>query len=148
MSLNERIDNDLKSAMKSSDKIRLQTIRSIRALILEFEKSGSNKILTPEVEISMLSTAVKRRKESIEEFRKAGREDLVKKEEDELKILLEYLPAQLSEEEIFTKVKQIAEEIGATSKADFPKLMPVAIARLKGLADGKIIRQVAEKILS
>ena len=147
MNLKERIDKDLKESMKSGDKIRLQTIRSIRALILEFEKSGANKILKPEDEIIMLSSAAKKRKESIEEFRKAGREDLVLKEEEELKILMQYLPAQLSEDEVIKKVKQIAEEIGVKSKSDFAKIMPVAIARLKGMADGKIIRQAVEKIL-
>lgn len=147
MNLKEKIDKDLKDAMKAGDKIRLQTIRSIRALILEFEKSGANKILTSEDEIALLSSAAKKRKESIEEFRKAGREDLASKEEAELKIIMLYLPAQLSEEEVESRVKQLAEEIGAKSKADFAKLMPAAIKQLKGLAEGKMVKQAVEKIL-
>ena len=147
MNLKEKINNDLKDAMKAGDKIRLQTIRSIRALIIEFEKSGLKKILDQEEEIKLLSSAAKKRKESIEEFRKAGREDLASNEETELKIIMTYLPAQLSVEEVESRVKQLAEEIGAVSKADFAKLMPAAIKQLKGLADGKTVKQAVEKIL-
>lgn len=147
MNLKEKINNDLKDAMKAGDKIRLQTIRSIRALIIEFEKSGLKKVLDQEEEIKLLSSAAKKRKESIEEFRKAGREDLASNEEAELKIIMAYLPAQLSEEEVELRVKQLAEEIGAKSSADFAKLMPAAIKQLKGLADGKTVKQAVEKIL-
>jgi len=147
MNLKEKINNDLKDAMKAGDKIRLQTIRSIRALIIEFEKSGLKKVLDQEEEIKLLSSAAKKRKESIEEFSKAGREDLASNEEAELKIIMTYLPAQLSEEEVESRVKQLAEEIGAKSSADFAKLMPAAIKQLKGLADGKTVKQAVEKIL-
>ena len=147
MNLKEKINNDLKDSMKAGDKIRLQTNRSIRALIIEFEKSGLKKILDQEEEIKLLSSAAKKRKESIEEFRKAGREDLASNEEAELKIIMTYLPAQLSEEEVELRVKQLAEEIGAKSSADFAKLMPAAIKQLKGLADGKTVKQAVEKIL-
>jgi len=147
MNLKEKINNDLKDAMKAGDKIRLQTIRSIRALIIEFEKSGLKKVLDQEEEIKLLSSAAKKRKESIEEFSKAGRVDLASNEEAELKIIMTYLPAQLSEEEVESRVKQLAEEIGAKSSADFAKLMPAAIKQLKGLADGKTVKQAVEKIL-
>lgn len=147
MNLSEKINTDLKEAMKSNDKLRVETIRSIRALILEFEKSGANKKLTEDDEIKMLQSAVKSRKESYEMYLKAGREDLATKEEKEIKIISEYLPKQLSEEEIFLQVKQIAEEIGATTKADFPKLMPAAMKVLKGKADGNLVRQTVEKVL-
>lgn len=147
MNLKEKINTDLKEAMKSKDKIKLNTIRSIRALILEFEKSGNGKKLTPEEEIKMLSSAVKKRKDAIEQFEKAGRNDLADKEKQELEILLSYLPKQLSEKEIMEKVKEFASEIGANTKADFPKLMPYAIKNLKGKADGGIIRKIVEKVL-
>ncbi len=147
MSLKERINTDLKAAMKSGDKLRLATIRSIRALILEFEKSGANKELTPDEEIKMLSTAAKKRKDSIEQYRNANREDLASKEEAELNILQEYLPKQLSEEEVYNEVKITAEEVGAKSKEDFPKLMPKVMQKLKGKADGKLVRSVVEKYL-
>ncbi len=148
MNLKEKINQDLKEAMKSGDKIKLETIRSIRALILEFEKSGVGKEITPDDEVKMLSTAVKKRKDSIEQFRNAGREELAKKEEKELEILLTYLPKQLDEIEITSEVRRIASEIGAKSKEDFPKLMPLVMKELKGKADGKLVKSVVEKILN
>jgi len=148
MNLTEKINNDLKKAMKSNDAIRLQTVRSIRALILEFEKSGSGKKLDEEEELKLLTSAAKKRKEAIEEFVKAGRNDLASTEEAELNIIMSYLPKQLTMDEIVEKVKEIANQVGATSKADFSKLMPAAIKELKGKADGKAIKEAAEKILS
>lgn len=147
MNLTEKINNDLKDAMKSNDNIRLQTIRSIRALILEFEKSGSGKKLDEEEEIKLLSSAAKKRKEAIEEYNKAGRKDLASIEEAELNIIMSYLPKQLTSDEIINKVKQLAGQIGAQSKADFPKLMPLAVKELKGKAEGKAIKEAVEKVL-
>lgn len=148
MNLKEKINQDLKDAMKSGDKIRLQTIRSIRALILEFEKSGSGKELTAEEEIAMLTTAAKKRKESIEQFKSGGREELAAKEQSELEIIMSYLPKQLSEEEILNEVKKIASDLGVTYKEGFAKLMPAVMKELKGKADGKVVRSLVEKFLS
>lgn len=148
MNLKERINNDLKEAMKTGDKIRLNTIRSIRALILEYEKSGANKELTPEIEIQLLTSAAKKRKDSIEQFRNAGRMDLVEKEEAELKILLGYLPKQMDENEIKEEVLKIIAETGAKGKEDFSKVMPLAMKNLKGKADGNLVRKIVENLLS
>ncbi|MEW5844344.1 MAG: GatB/YqeY domain-containing protein [Bacteroidota bacterium] len=148
MNLRDKINEDLKSAMKAGDKIRLETVRSIRALILEFEKSGSGKELNAEEEIRMLTSAAKKRKESIEQFRNAGRNELAEKEEAELKIIEEYLPKQLSADEVMAEVKKIASEVGAKVKEDFPKLMPVAAKSLKGKAEGKLVKEIVEKFLS
>lgn len=147
MDLRTKINNDLKDAMKQGDKTRLKTIRSIRALILEFEKSGSGKELTPEEELKLLTSASKKRKDSIDQFKQAGRDDLVNSEQAELDVLMDYLPKQLSEEEIREEVKRIGAEINAKGKEDFPKLMPAVIKELKGKADGKIIKQEVEKYL-
>jgi len=147
MNLNDKIKNDLKEALKAGDKLRLKTIRSIRALILEFEKSGTDNEFNEEEEIKLLSSAAKKRRESIEEYRKAGREDLASIEEAELKVIIDYLPKQLTEEEIETEVKGIAEEIGVSGKADFPKLMQASIKKLKGQAEGKAIKAAVEKAL-
>ena len=147
MNLTEKINNDLKQAMKSNDNVRLQTIRSIRALILEFEKSGSGKKLDEEEEIKLLSSAAKKRKEAMEEYIKAGRNDLASIEETELNIIMSYLPKQFTKDEIISKVKELAGQIGAQSKADFPKLMPLAVKELKGKADGKSIKEAVEKVL-
>jgi uncharacterized protein len=147
MNLKDKINEDLKTAMKQQNKNKLNTVRSIRALILEFEKSGANKTLTSEDEVKLLSGAVKKRKESIEQFQNAGRQDLVDKEQAELNILMTYLPKQLSENEILNEVKRIAGGIGAKIKEDFPKLMPVVVKELKGKAEGKTIKNVVEKFL-
>jgi uncharacterized protein len=148
MNLKERINQDLKEAMKSGDKVKLETIRSIRALILEFEKSGAGRELNQDDEVKMLSTAAKKRKDSIEQFRNAGREELALKEERELGILLNYLPKQLTEDEITSEVKRIASEVGAASKEDFPKLMPLVMKELKGKADGKLVKSIVDKLLN
>jgi uncharacterized protein len=147
MNLTEKINSDLKDAMKSNDTIRLQTVRSIRALILEFEKSGSGKKLNEEEEIRLLSSAAKKRKEAIEEYVKAGRKDLASLEEAELNIIMSYLPKQLTMDEILSKVKLLAAQVGAQTKTDFPKLMPLAVKELKGLAEGKAIKEAVEKVL-
>ena len=147
MTLNDKIIQDLKAAMKSGDKVRLQTIRSIRASILEFEKSGAGKEMNSEDEIKLLTTAAKKRKESIEQFTNGGREELAKAEEAELKIIMSYLPEQLSAEDIAREVITIAGKIGAKSKADFGKLMGAAVKELKGKADGRAIKDIVEKVL-
>jgi len=147
MDLKEKINNDLKDALKAGEKLRLKTIRSIRALILEFEKSGTDKKFNKEEEIILLSSAAKKRRESIEEYSKAGRADLASIEEAELNVIKDYLPKQLTEEEIETEVKLIAVEIGASAKEDFPKLMQASIKKLKGRTEGKAIKTAVEKVL-
>lgn len=147
MRLKEKINEDLKTAMKAGDKVRLQTIRSIRALILEFEKSGTGKEFSPEEELKLLTSAAKKRKDSIEQFRNAGRNELVEAEEKELAVLQEYLPKQLTDSEIIAEIKKIAESIGASSVDDFSKLMPEVMKNLKGRADGKVVRSEVEKFL-
>ncbi len=147
MNLIEKINEDLKTAMKSGDKLRTETVRSIRALILEFQKSGSGKELDEEEEIKLLVGAAKKRKDSIEQFKLAGREDLASKEGKELEIIQQYLPEQFSREKIKMEVDRIAKLVGAVSKEDFPKLMPAVMKELKGKADGKEVRTVVEEYL-
>lgn len=148
MSLKDKINNDLKDAMRSGDKVRLSTIRSLRALILNFEKSGVGREQTPDEEMALLISAAKKRKESIEQFKNAGRNELTEIEEAELKIINEYLPTPLSDEELFNEISLLAKEIGAVEKSDFRKLMPLAVKNLKGKADGKKIKEIIEKILN
>ncbi len=147
MSLKDKINSDLKEAMKSGDKLRLETVRSIRALILEYEKSGAKSEMTAEDELNMLNSIAKKRKDSIEQFEKGNRPDLAEKEKAELNIILDYLPKQLTEDEIFEEIKKLAAEVNAVSKSDFAKLMPVAAKALKGKADGKVVKSIVEKIL-
>jgi uncharacterized protein YqeY len=148
MKLKDKISEDLKAALKSGDKTRLLTIRSIRALILEFEKSGIDREMTEEDELKLLNSAAKKRKDSIEQYRKGNREDLAKSEEEELNIIMKYLPEQMSNDEIKNKVEEIAGNIGAESKKDFGKLMSATMKELSGKADGNIVRETVEKVLS
>ncbi|MCF8435330.1 MAG: GatB/YqeY domain-containing protein [Ignavibacteriales bacterium] len=141
MGLKEIINEDLKTALKNGEKLRLETIRSIRALILEFEKNGSGKELDEATEIAILTGAAKKRSESIEQFRNAGRNELADKEEAELAIIRNYLPKQLSRDEIIAEIKKISVETGSK---EFPKIMPLAAKSLKGRADGKTVKELVE----
>jgi len=147
MALTEIINEDLKAAMKSGDSVKLNTIRSIRAQLIELSKRGTGTSITPEEEMTALLAAAKKRKEAIEMYKKAGRNDLADQEKRELDIINTYLPKQMSREEVEILVKKIIGNIGATSSKDFSKVMPVAMKELKGKIDGKVIQEVVKKQL-
>ncbi len=144
MSLKEKINNDLKEAMKSQDNVRVETLRSIRAEILKMDKSGMNREMTPEEEIQLLTKQSKMRKESIEVFEKAGRTDLADKEKAQLAIIEEYLPKQMSEEEAREVIDKIVSGFGEVTSKDFGKVMGAAMKELKGKIDGKIIQDIVK----
>jgi uncharacterized protein len=143
----EQISKDINSAMKAGDKLRTETLRMIRAQIIEFNKRGLNREITPDEELSILTSAAKKRKEAIEEFSKAGRTEMAEKEQSELNIIQEYLPKQLTKEEIYEIVKKIVADSGATSQKDFGKVMPLTMKELKGKADGKLIQDIVKELL-
>jgi hypothetical protein len=147
MALTEIINKDLKAAMKSGDSVKLNTIRSIRAQLIELSKRGTGTSITPEEEMTALLAAAKKRKEAIEMYEKAGRNDLADQEKRELGIINTYLPKQMSREEVEVIVKKIIGNIGATSSKDFSKVMPVAVKELKGKIDGKVIQEVVKQQL-
>jgi uncharacterized protein len=148
MTLLEKVAEDMKVAMKSRQQLRLETLRTIRAVLLEkqVEKRPSGG-MTPEDEVAVLISAAKKRKESITIFRDNGRDDLADQETKELEIIQEYLPKQLTEEEISDFVKKVIADVGAASAKDFGKVMPVVMKELKGKADGKIIQDTVKKLL-
>ncbi len=148
MTLTENIVEQIKTAMKSGDKIRLETLRSLRAGILEFEKSGIGREMTPDDEFKILNSAAKKRKDSIEQFEAVGYTDRANTERTELAIIMEFLPAQMSEDEVRAAVKELAASIGATQQSDFGKLMGAATKALKGKADGSLIQAIAKQLLS
>jgi uncharacterized protein len=151
MSLKEQIGEDIKSAMKSKDKIRLETVRSIKKVILEKEvalRPKGQDSLTEEQEIEVLSQQAKQRRDSIEQYQKAGREDLAEKESQELAIIETYLPKQLSEAEVNTIIDEIITSVGATSAKDLGKVMGSAMQKLKGKADGKKIQELVKQKLA
>jgi uncharacterized protein YqeY len=144
MTLTDKITTDLKEAMKSGDKLRLETLRTIRAQIIDMSKRGTDKPITPEDELSVLMTAVKKRKEAIEQYEKAGRVDLVRQEQQELEIITTYLPQQMSREEASEVIGRIVTEVGATGSKDFGKVMPRVMKELKGKIDGKIVQELVK----
>jgi uncharacterized protein len=148
MGLIDKISEDLKQAMKTGDKIRLETLRTIRAGLLEkqVEKRPTGG-MTPEDEMSVVISSSKKRKESIEVFRNAGRNDLADQEQKELEIIQEYLPKQLSPNEVEEIVKVKINEVGATNGKDFGKVMPAVMKELKGKADGKLIQETVKRLL-
>ena len=147
MTLTEKINDDLKAAMKSGDSIKLNTIRSIRSKIIELSKRGTGSTMTPEDELTILLSEAKKRKEAIEMYQKAGRADLFEQEQRELEIINEYLPKQMSREEANDIVKKIIIEVGAGSSKDFGKVMPAAMKELKGKIDGKVVQEVVKQQL-
>jgi len=150
MTLKERINEDIKAAIKAGDKIRLEAIRAIKKDIIEketSEKRAHRSELTPEEELEVLTAMVKRRRDSIEQFKKAGRTDLVDEEIKQLAVIEQYLPAQLSEEEIKEVLKKIILQVGAVSAKDFGKVMGAAMKELKGKADGSLVQKLAKELL-
>ena len=134
--------------MKSGDKIRLETLRMLRAQILEFEKSGLNREMTDDDSMKILLSAVKKRKESVEVYEKAGRSELAEKEQKEIEIIQEYLPKQMSKEEAEIIIAKIIADVAATSPKDIGKVMPPIMKELKGKIDGKIINEIVKQKLS
>ena len=144
----ETIAEHMKVAMKSGEKLRLETLRTIRAGLLEkqVEKRPAG-VMTPDDEIAVLTSAMKKRKEAILIYRQHGRNDLADQEEQELKIIQEYLPKQLSAEEVAEIVKQVIAATGAVSQKDFGKVMPAVMKEVKGKADGKMVQETVKKFL-
>jgi len=151
MSLRERIDAEIKAAMKSKDKVRLETVRGIKKVILEKEVSlrpSGQDTLTEAQELEILMQIAKQRRDSIDQYRKGGREDLVAQEVAELAILEEYLPAQMSDEEVSQVVDEVIASVGATSAKDLGKVMGKAMQQLKGKADGNRIQDMVKAKLN
>ncbi len=151
MSLKDRIGEDIKSAMKAKDKIRLETVRGIKKVILEKEVELRPKgidSLNEEQEIELLVKQAKQRRDSIEQFTNAGRNDLADKEKQELAILETYLPQQMDDSEVESVVDEIIASVGATSAKDLGKVMGAAMKQLKGKADGKKIQALVKGKLS
>jgi uncharacterized protein YqeY len=147
MSLYEDIEKDLKNSLKTKDEIRISTLRLIRSAI-KYKEVEQRKKLEDEEILRVLSSLVKQHRDSIEEYGKGGREDLVQRETRELEILQSFMPAQLTEEELTPAVMRIIAELGASSMKDMGRVMKTAMERFAGQADGKKINEVVKKLLS
>ena len=147
MSLQEQISAALKDAMRARDEVKMATLRLVLTAIKKREKEARSLLEDQEV-ISVITTQIKQRRESIEHYRKAGREDLAQREESELQILQGYMPEQVSEEEISNTLDEIIAEVGAASMKDMGKVMKAAMAKLAGKAEGGAINAMVKDKLS
>jgi len=146
MTINERIVDDMKAALKSGERLRLETLRMVRAAILELQKSG--KVVTPEMEMDAVVKQGKRRRDAADQYRSVGRDDLAEKEEAELSIIQEYLPRQLTDDEIRAELRSIIEETGARAMSDVKLVMPRAMGAMKGRADGGRVQALVRELLA
>ena len=140
MSLKETLNNDIKTAMKAKDKETLAVLRMIKTGVQAAEIDKKEE-LNAEEELTILAREAKQRRESLAEFVKAGRDELVSKTEAEIEIVERYLPKQLSVEEVKEVIATVAENIGATTQKEFGKLMGAVMQELKGKADGNVIKE-------
>ncbi len=147
MSLNDTLMQDMKAAMKAKDKEALTTIRSLKAAVMNYKiKVGHD--LTDDDELTVLSSALKQRKESLEEFTKADRDDLINQTKEEMELIEKYMPKQMSKEELEQTVDETIKEVGASSKKDFGKVMQALMPKIKGKADGKAASSIVGKKLN
>ncbi|HDH00345.1 MAG TPA: GatB/YqeY domain-containing protein [Nitrospirae bacterium] len=146
MSISEKIADDLKEALKAGDKSKLSVLRLVKSAMKnkEIEKRAS---LTDEDVYAILRSFVKRSRESIGQFSKAGRTELVEKEKEELSILQGYLPEQLEEDDLRKIIKDIIEEAGASGPGDMGKVMKSVMAKVKGQADGRLVNRIVGEML-
>lgn len=149
MSLKQQIDTDIKNAMKAKNKEELQTLRSIKSMILLAEsEKGAVENLSEDAEMKLLMKAAKQRKESAETYKQNGRDELAQAELFELDVIERYLPKQMSEQELRSNLEDIINKVGASGPQDMGKVMGVATKELAGKADGKMISQLVKQILA
>ena len=146
MSLMEKLTADMKEAMKHGEKERLSVIRLVRGAVRQAEIDGKKTLSDDEI-ISVITKEVKMRRDSIEEFERGGRSDLVEKTQVEIAILMPYLPAQLSPDEVKQIVETAVAEVGATTAKDMGTVMGILMPRVKGRADGKLVNEIVRSLL-
>jgi len=146
MSLYQRLDQALKEAIKNQQPVATSTLRMLKSAI-RYREVDVRRTLTEAELQATINTQVKQRREAMAEYNKAGRPELAKQEEEELSVLLSFLPPQLSPEEMAAAVNAVIAELGATGPNDLGKVMKNAMARLAGRADGKVIREIAQQRL-
>ncbi|MBM4150640.1 MAG: GatB/YqeY domain-containing protein [Ignavibacteria bacterium] len=147
MNFEQLINDDLKEAMKSGDKLKLETLRSLRASVIEFNKNGTGKELAEEDAQKILLQAAKKRKDAIDMYKQAGRQDLLEKEEAELAIIASYLPEQLTEDQVMDILKGLIAQVGAEGPKDMGKVMGLAMKELRGKAYGTLVQQCLKSLL-
>ena len=145
--LKEKLMEDLKEAMKKKQTLRKNVVQMIRAAILQVEKDKQIELEDNQI-LEIIAKEAKKRKDSLSDYEKSGREDLINQVKEEIEIISEYLPKQLTKEEITEIVKQVIEETGATSIKDMGKVMKSAKEKMGATADGKTINEVVRELLN
>lgn len=145
--LKEKLLEDLKESMKEKNVIRKNVVQMVRAAILQIEKDKKIEVSDSQI-VEIIAKEAKKRKDALEDYQKSGREDLIEQMNQEIKILNEYLPKQLTEEELTQKMQEIITELGATSIKDIGAVMKKAKKTIGAAANGKAINEVAKKILN
>ena len=148
MSLEERINQDLKEAMKAKDQAALRGIRAIKDAILLEKTSGANHEISDAEEMKIVQKLIKQRKDSLDIYQKQNREDLAQTEREEIEVIKQYLPKQLTREELRAEIKKVIDEIGASSIQDMGKVMGTASKKLAGKADGKTMSGIVRELLN
>jgi uncharacterized protein YqeY len=146
MSVLERLNQDMKQAMKDKATLKLSVIRMVKAAIAN-EEINKGRALSEDEELTILTRELKQRRESLHEFEKAGREDLAGKAREEIKVLTAYLPAQLSEDEVRQIVREAIASTGATSRKEMGKVMGAIMPKVKGKADGSLVQRIVSEEL-
>ena len=150
-SIIDRLNEDLKDAMRDKNKVRLRTLRSLRSALknkeIDQREEGAETVLSEQDQLSVLRKQVNQRKDSIEQYEDAGRDDLVEQEQAELEVLNEYMPAALSDDELEEILQEIIEDVGADSMADMGAVMGRAMDRLKGRVDGGRVQETVQTLL-
>lgn len=147
MGLAERLEADMKQAMKDKDKVRLSTIRMIRTAIKNAE-IDQKKTLTEEDILAVLNRELKQRRDSLQAFQDAGRTDLVEQAQQEISVIQSYMPARMSEDEIREIALATIAETGASTKKDTGKVMAALMPKVQGRADGKLVNQIVQALLA
>ena len=147
MALKEKLAEDLKQSMKNKDVVRKNTVQLVRSGILQYEKDNKV-VLDDDGIIDVIAKELKQRRDSLPEFEKSGREDLIEKLHREMDVLMEYLPKQLTEDELTEIIKEAIASTGASSVKDMGKVMGIVTQKTKGRADGKLIGALAKKLLA
>ena len=147
MSLKEKLAEDLKSSMKNKDTVRKNTVQLVRTAILQIEKDKKVTLEDEDI-IEVIAKQLKQRKDSLPEYEKSGREDLISELKREMEVLMEYLPQQLSEDQLRPIVEEAVKSTGAASMKDMGKVMAAVMPQVKGRADGRAINAIAKALLS
>ncbi|NBC85346.1 MAG: GatB/YqeY domain-containing protein [Bacteroidetes bacterium] len=147
LSIMERVTQEMKDAMKARDKVRLRTLRSLRSALMNKtidKRQGDDAELDDSEQLAVVRKQVKQRKDSIEQFEEAGRDDLVEKEQEELDILKEFMPEPMSDEKLEAAIDAIIDDVGATDMSDMGAVMGRAMGELRGKVDGSRVQQIVK----